>query len=257
MPGSARRLAWLAALWGACATASAATTGPSTRIVFVGDSLVRRSAEEHGLLNLVKQALERSHPDQAFELVAAGVNGNCIADIRSRLDRDVVARRPDAVVLYWDSDAADVEGPGDPPSRSAALRSAYEANLDAVLTALTKVTPRVVVSGPTLLGERPHGHNPKDLVLDAYARINRWLSHRHRVSWVDTRRAAFHWLRRHVGADRHDSGQLTEDGEHLSAAGVGLVAERLAVALGRSLERPAADPDSLLESPVAGPTGSP
>jgi len=221
-------LAWLGLGCAACAPVPRAPAPPGIeRIVFVGDSLVYRSDNDHGLLARVRQLLARTHPGRVFELVNAGENGDCIADIRSRLQRDVLDLAPSAVVLYWDSDAADVENADDPPPRTAALRAAYEVQLAAVLDRLRSATPRVVVAGPTLYGEQPHGTNPKDHVLDAYAAINHRLAQLHHATWVDTRRVAFHELR------RAGSAPLTEDGEHLSTAGTSLLADELGSALSR------------------------
>jgi lysophospholipase L1-like esterase len=205
------------------------------RIVFVGDSLVNRSAEDHEMLERVRADLESRRPGTAFELVNAGVNGDGIADIRARLAADVLDLDPVAVVLYWDSDAADVEAADESPAAAARLRAEYERHLDAVLGRLRARTPHVVVAGPTLLGERPRGKNEKDHVLDAYAAINHRLARRHRVAWVDTRHAAFEWLRRR-GAEGALL-QLTEDGEHLNDAGARLVGDELAAALDRALGR--------------------
>jgi lysophospholipase L1-like esterase len=205
------------------------------RIVFVGDSLVSRANHDHGLLERVRQDVERAHPGRALELVDAGVNGDCIADIRARLTDDVVSLHPAGVVLYWDSDAADVEDADESPHRSRALRAAYEEALGDVLTILRGLTPHVVVAGPTLFGERPHGRNPKDAVLDAYAAINHRLARAHHVTWVDTREAAFRWLHGHGGKEDRASGRLTEDGEHLNQAGAELVASELAAAIDRWL----------------------
>ena len=249
-----RRCLWFIAGLGAAGAACAPAAVPALpgveRVVFVGDSLVNRSDEDHGLLGLVRGALGRSHPGVALDLVNAGNNGDCIADIRARLGAEVLALRPAAVVLYWDSDAADVETEGESPERSRALREAYERNLAAVLADLRAVTPHVLVAGPTLLGERPRGENPKDHVLDAYERINQRLCHAHHVTWIDTRRAAFAWLGEHAKRPYRDSGCLTEDGEHLNAAGTALVASEMVSALGRWLSgRAAAVPAELVEPP--------
>ncbi len=251
-----RRLAaWIGAASAtgvACAHALAPTPPGVERVVFVGDSLVNRSDGDHRLLGLVRSALERSHPGVALDLVNAGNNGDGIAEIRARLAGDVLALRPAAVVLYWDSDAADVEDEHESPERSRALRAAYERDLDAVLTALREATPHVVVAGPTLLGERPRGGNPKDHVLDAYERVNRRACHAHHVTWIDTRRAAFAWLSDHATPPGRDSGSLTEDGEHLNAAGTELVAAEMASALGRWLSGRAAAVPGIIE-PTKGP----
>jgi lysophospholipase L1-like esterase len=251
MPLRLRLAACLAAAGLACAAAVVPPAPPGVeRVVFVGDSLVSRSNQDHGLLGLVRRSLERTHPGQALDLVDAGVSGNCIKDIRARLVADVLSLRPAAVVLYWDSDAADVEDADESPARSRSLRAAYESELDLVLTTLRETTPHVIVSGPTLLGERPRGRNPKDAVLDAYARINRRLCHVHDVSWVNTRHAAFGWLGQHAAGPERDSGRLTEDGEHLNQAGTELVAEEMAAALGRWLGGRPTTPGTLVEPPA-------
>ncbi len=256
MAAGRRLLAWLGAGCAACAPLAGPAPPGVERIVFLGDSLVNRSEQDHHLLALVAERLRSARPGLALDLVNAGVNGDCIAQIRARVGH-LVPLAPSVVVLYWDSDAADVEGATDPPTRVTPLRAAYERDLGLVLDALQAITPRVVVSGPTLMGERPHGGNPKDRVLDAYAEINRRLCHSHRATWVDTRRAAFRWLRRNAEADRARSGLLTEDGEHLSAAGVSLVAGRLASALARHLGSPSPEvpdaPESNPRPPGPGP----
>ena len=244
-------VAWLAAGTVACAHVVPAAPPGVERVVFVGDSLVNRSDRDHGLLDQVQRALAGSHPGTALDLVNAGVNGDCIADIRARLEDDVLALRPAAVVLYWDSDAADVEDARESPEDARALRAAYERDLAAVLAALSSTTPHVIVSGPTLLGERPRGLNPKDDVLDAYAEINRRVSHAYHATWIDTRRAAFHWLQANPLDRDRESGQLTEDGEHLNAEGTKLVAAEMASAMGRWLSGRTAG--SGLARPAAGP----
>jgi lysophospholipase L1-like esterase len=234
----------------ACAHAASPAPPGVERVVVVGDSLVNRSEQDHGLLGRVRKALERSHPGFALDLVNAGVNGDCIADIRARLAPDVLALQPAAVVLYWDSDAADAEDATESPARALALRGAYERNLAAVLATLRGATRHVIVSGPTLLGERPRGHNLKDHVLDAYAEISQRVCHAHHVTWLDTREAAFRWLREHGAEPDRDAGRLTEDGEHLNQAGTELVAAQMASALGHWLSHRPTGAGHLIEPPA-------
>ena len=241
-------VAWLGVAGLACVHTVPVAPPGVERVVFVGDSLVNRSDRDHGLLEKVRGALARTHPGVALDLVNAGANGDCIGDIRARLAEDVLALRPAVVVLYWDSDAADVEDAGASPVRSEALRVDYERDLAAVLTTLREATPRVIVCGPTLLGERSHGRNPKDDVLDAYSEINRRASHAHHATWIDTRRAAFDWLQANARDRDRGSGLLTEDGEHLNAAGTELVAAQISAAIGRWLSdrAPTRPPPGLL-----------
>lgn len=200
-------------------------TSPVERIVFFGDSLVHRSDGEHGLLERVRRGLEGREHGRRFELVEAGHNGDRIADLRKRLNDDVLARRPNAVVLYWDSDVSDVDETKLSPDQLAAVRAAYEGNLADVLQALAGAGAHVIVTGPTLIGEKQHGRNPKDAQLDAYAALNKRLATGSGAHYLDSRRAFFEHESAAVG------GPLTEDGEHLSAAGVDLLAHEVLRAL--------------------------
>jgi isoamyl acetate esterase len=205
----------------AAARVPGALAVPET-IVFVGDSLVHRSSQDHGLLAEIHQDLRRRHPGRSFELVDAGVNGDRIADIRERLERDVLQHRPAVVVLYWDSDVSDTDETRLAAPEVRALRAAYERNLSDVLRRLVAGGTHVIVSGPTVIGERPHGQNPKDAQLDAYRSLNRAICARLGLHYVDTRRAFL----RSRPADANASiekGLLTEDGEHLNDRGTQIV----------------------------------
>jgi lysophospholipase L1-like esterase len=196
----------------------AAGGAPDARIVFVGDSLVHRSARDHDLLDRIREDLVRGHPSRTFEVVEAGVNGDRIADIRARLERDVLDLRPHAVILYWDSDVSDVDERTMTRDEVRRVRAAYEADLRVVIGRLVASGAHVVMSGPTLIGERPRRRNEKDGQLDAYRRINRRVASSMKIEYIDTRQAFF--ARRPPGAPLDvDRGLLTEDGEHLNDLG--------------------------------------
>jgi lysophospholipase L1-like esterase len=221
-------------LW-TCAPTPRPTLAPDgqaiVRIVFVGDSLVHRAQVQHAFLTRVRQRLERSMPGRTFDVVDAGVNGNRIADIRDRLQSDVLDRHPSAVVLYWDSDVSDVDEAAMSAAEVQATRAAYTRALDEVLGRLASSQAHVIVSGPTLLGERPHGRNPKDEQADAYRRINRRAAVRFGATYVNTRRT-FQEGRPPAVDPTVDRGFLTEDGEHLNERGARVAADMFV----RSLE---------------------
>ncbi|MCX6550006.1 MAG: GDSL-type esterase/lipase family protein [Acidobacteria bacterium] len=206
------------------------TAVSAIRIVFVGDSLVHRSAADHAMLDAVRAGLTERHPSLTFELIDAGVNGNGIADIQARLDEDVLALHPAAVVLYWDSDVSDVDESHMSEAQVATLRAAYKRRLHAVLTTLVASGAHVIVSGPTLIGELPRGRNPKDRQLDAYRWMNRAMAASLKVVYIDTRRAFFARRPRQAPVDA-DHGLLTEDGEHLNDDGAAVVRDQFVNAL--------------------------
>lgn len=229
-------VAWLPA----CSTRSSPPLAPAgiplTRIVFVGDSLVHRSASDYGMLEAIRGDLAVHHPSLPVDVVDAGVNGDRIADIRRRLDADVLGLHPDAVVLYWDSDVSDVDEVRMKPDEVRTLRAAYEADLQTVLERLAASGAHVIMSGPTLIGERPHPRNPKDAQLDAYRDINRRVTTSLQVQYIDTRRA-FHAGRPAGAPADADRGLLTEDGEHLNASGASLARSLFVRALDAWLRR--------------------
>jgi lysophospholipase L1-like esterase len=205
-------------------------TASVVRVVFVGDSLVHRSAEDHDLLDAVARELARRHPALQFEMVDAGVNGNTIADIQARLDEDVIALMPAAVVLYWDSDVSEVDESRLSAAAVSARRTNYRRTLSDVMKRLVDAGVHVIVSGPTLIGEAPRGQNPKDRMLDDYRRINRAVARSFNAAYVDTRRAFLAQLTRQPPANG-GAKLLTEDGEHLNDAGAAEVQKQFVAAL--------------------------
>lgn len=241
------------------ATACRPHTGPYqvpaapsvVRVVFVGDSLVHRSAEAHGLLDGVARELTRRHPALQFELVDAGVNGDTIADIQARLDEDVIALMPAAVVLYWDSDVSEFDESRLSAAAVSARRTDYRRSLSDVVKRLVDTGAHVIVSGPTIIGEAPRGLNPKDPMLDDYRRINRAVARSFNAAYVDTRRAFQAQLARLPPAN-DGAKLLTEDGEHLNDAGAAEVQKQFVAALDSWL-RTRAEPAPRAPGGASGP----
>ena len=179
---------------------------------------------------MIQARLVTRFPARPFELLDAGVNGDRIADIRERLEDDVLALRPDVVILYWDSDVSDVDEADKTPDEVRQLRELYERDVVTVLQRLAAAGAHVVMSGPTLIGERPHARNGKDPQLDLYRDMNRRIAAAAGVRYIDTRRA-FQARRPAGAAATVDRGLLTEDGEHLNARGARLAGTLFARAI--------------------------
>ena len=98
-------------------------------IAFIGDSVTHGCFEvamdemnqfvgmvydpENGYPHRLKRRLDAMYPAAAVSILNAGVSGECAADGARRLERDVLARKPDLVVVAFglnDSMNADVEG---------------------------------------------------------------------------------------------------------------------------------------------------
>ena len=76
------------------------------RIVFFGDSITdcgRDRADEKslgiGYVKILADKLRPIYPDMDIELINKGVSGDEVSDLLARVDADVIAQKPDAVVM--------------------------------------------------------------------------------------------------------------------------------------------------------------
>ena len=208
---------------------------PTTpRIVGLGDSLINQSQREHQMLDQISDLIQLSLRTPFVQLFDIGLNNQPIAKIRSRLRWLIDLLLPDAVLLYFGSDC-DVDETLLSATEVLDLRLAYRRNLGFVLTHLQRRARYVVVTGPTLMGELPHGQNAKDGMLDAYRNMTRAAAVKRGIDYIDSRAAFFAALPR-GWAQR--SGHLTGDGQHLNARGAALVARLVAEPLSAWLARP-------------------
>ena len=141
--------------------------------------------------------------------------------LEKRLDRDVLARKPNVVVIYigindvWHS----LQGKG-------TSKKDFESGLGRLIERIETAGARVVLCTPSVIGEKPAGSNPLDKMLAEYSAISRGVAARTGVQLLDLNREFHAYLGRHnpLGAK---SKVLTGDGVHLSAAGNRFVAARM------------------------------
>ena len=70
------------------------------RIIFLGDSITRQGDQPGGYVTIVRDTLTARHPNLGLEVIGAGVSGNKVPDLRERLHRDVLSKRPAVVFIY-------------------------------------------------------------------------------------------------------------------------------------------------------------
>jgi lysophospholipase L1-like esterase len=195
------------------------------RVVFLGDSITQAGAGPNGYVTLVAKALERDHKDLEIEVVGAGISGNKVPDLEARLDRDVLARKPNVVVIYigindvWHSQS----GRGTP-------KEAFEKGLRSLIERIDEAGARAVVCTASVIGETTDGSNPLDTMLDEYCDISRQVAKETKTQLIDLRRAFLAHLKKH-NEENKDRGILTGDTVHLNEAGNAFVAEQMLVAL--------------------------
>lgn len=197
-----------------------------TRVVFFGDSITQAGASPGGYIMKMREMLA-AKKDSTFELIGAGISGNKIYDLYLRHERDVLARKPDVVVIYvgvndvWHKRT---HGTGTDPEK---FWNFYEA----LIGKLQSAGIRLVLCTPACIGEKTDCTNPQDGELNQYAQIIRDLAARYKCGLCDLRTAFLNYNAEHNKGNK-EKGILTTDGVHLNDAGNRLVAEMLLKKIG-------------------------
>ena len=82
----------------------------SVNIELFGDSLISKTDRMYNLVENMQNSLDSLHPGVDIRIHQSGHGGDRIKALRDRMEADVLSDVPDALIIYWDSDAADVGG---------------------------------------------------------------------------------------------------------------------------------------------------
>ena len=193
-----------------------------TRVVFFGDSITQAGVKPGGYIDRLKAML----PAGQFDLIGAGIGGNKIYDLFLRMDDDVLAQKPDVVVVWvgvndvWHKATY---GTGTDPDKFVKF---YEA----VVKKLQAANVRVVLCTPAAIGEKTDMTNQQDGDLNQYSQLIRDLATRQNLPLVDLRKAFLeHDLKNNL--ENKDRGILTTDRVHLNDAGNQFVADQMMTVL--------------------------
>lgn len=202
-------------------------------VVLIGDSLIGRASRDYGLLEKIQANLQ----GKDVSLYGYGPNGAMIADIKNYLDQVLEDLKPDAVILFWDSDCSDVEEKDMTAEQIVHLRGNYTANLIHVVKTIKRSGAFfAALAGPEILGEgivgKPSKWYAKTPMLNDYREINKDVARAENVEYVDVRQA---FLDKIPAVWVINSGLLTKDGEHENERGTQIVADMFSEVLGRWL----------------------
>ncbi|MFN0034309.1 MAG: SGNH/GDSL hydrolase family protein [Saprospiraceae bacterium] len=206
----------------ACLLFSFKTAKKHTRVVFFGDSITEAAVYPGGYIVQLRDSLLAQGQAKRYQLMGAGISGNKVYDLYLRVEDDVLARKPDVVVIYvgvndvWHKHTHHTGTDADK----------FQKFYAALIQKFKKKGIRVVICTPACIGERYDGTNPLDYELDAYAQIIRNLAQEKNVALCDFRKA-FRDYSANNNPDNLESGILTSDGVHLNERGNKLVAEML------------------------------
>ena len=191
------------------------------RVVFFGDSITEDGVRPGGYIVKMREILAEKK-DTTFELIGSGIGGNKIYDLYLRHEKDVLAKKPDVVVIYvgvndvWHKRT---HGTGTDAEK---FWNFYEA----LISKLQSAGIRLVLCTPACIGEKTDCTNPQDGELNQYAQMIRDLAAQYKCGLCDFRSAFLHYNTEQNKSNK-DKGSLTTDGVHLNDAGNQLVAEML------------------------------
>ena len=192
------------------------------KIVFFGDSITAAGNRAGGYIKLMDTLIMQEGMGKDYDLVGAGVSGDKIYDLYLRIEKDVLEQKPDIVVIYvgvndvWHKVSS---GTGtDYPK----FGKFYEA----VVNKLQAAGCKVIVCTPAVIGEKTDNSNQQDGDLNLYSNWLRNFTAKNNIPLVDLRSAFISYNLKN-NLQNKESGILTTDRVHLSAAGNLFVAQQM------------------------------
>lgn len=188
------------------------------KIIFFGDSITQAGVNPGGYITMLKEMYKKA--GNTSELIGAGIGGNKVYDLFLRMEDDVLAKKPDVVVIYV--------GVND-----VWHKASYGTGTDAdkftkfYLALIKKMQSqgiKLILTTPAAIGEKTDHSNQQDGDLNQYSKIIRDLAKEHKCGLVDLRKEFLAYNLAN-NPENKEKGILTTDRVHLNEAGNKLVAE--------------------------------
>lgn len=197
------------------------------KVVFFGDSITEMGVKQGGYIWQMQQMLAQNGKAAQYELIGAGIGGNKIYDLYLRHETDVLAKKPDVVVIYvgvndvWHKVT----------HQTGTDKDKFDRFYRALVARLKQAGIRVILATPAGIGEKRDMGNPQDADLDAYSAVIRKIAADTNCKLVDLRAL---WQNHQQANNPANAAQgiLTTDGVHLNETGNKAVAEAMLKALG-------------------------
>lgn len=192
------------------------------KIVFFGDSITELGVKKGGYIDLLNNRIVGNGQTNQFELLGAGIGGNKIYDLYLRLERDVLSKDPNVVVVWvgvndvWHKS---MMGTGTDYDK-------FGLFYDALVQKIQAKGAKVILVTPAVIGERYDQSNPQDGELNLYANWIRNYAAAHQIKLVDCRKLFLDYSAKN-NPKQADKGILTYDRVHLNDAGNQLVADAI------------------------------
>ena len=192
------------------------------KIVFFGDSITELGVNKGGYIDLLNNRIVNNGQTNQFELLGAGIGGNKIYDLYLRLEKDVLNKNPNVVVIWigvndvWHKS---LMGTGTDYDK-------FGLFYDAVVQKIQAKGAKVILVTPAVIGERNDHSNPQDGDLNLYANWIRQYASQKNIALVDFRKLFLEYSVKN-NLKQLDKGFLTYDRVHLNDAGNQLVANAI------------------------------
>lgn len=161
----------------------------SFNVALIGDSLIHRPVDDYNLLGKITNLL----PSYNLNFSVYAQNGAKILDIKEKQLFTALAQKPDAILLFWDSDCSDVDETNMTTDEKSLLRATYSANLDFVVRHIVASGAYFALGGPEILGEGPVGmpdrFKHKSGMLNDYRDMNKAVAGKYNIRYMDIRQA--------------------------------------------------------------------
>ena len=186
------------------------------RIVCLGDSITQFGDGPSGYVGLMRAYLASAYPQNAFEVVNAGVSGNTSNDELGRFDRDVLQKKPDLLTVsvgvndVWHGFNAQFPQGGGP---NGVTLDVYRANVEKMVSRAQAQGIVVVLLSPTVIGEDLN--DPRNIMAANYTQALRDIARRHKCLFVDLQQPFQTYL--DLSRTTGNAGSLlTVDGVHMN-----------------------------------------
>lgn len=207
------------------------------RIICIGDSVTEYGDGPTGWVGIMRANLATAAAPDKIEVLDVGKDGNTSRDELERFDTDVMAKKPDLVLINSGLDDAWFGFSGDHP-RGGGWRSVpldeFRQNVDKMVTMAQKAGARVMVLSTTICSEDKN--SPQNVLLMTYNQALRDIAHRRGCVFVDLQPPFRTYLSTYHATGGTDY-TLTVDGVNLSNAGDRLMADTVLTALLRPRPR--------------------
>ena len=182
---------------------------PNQTLVCLGDSITQAA---DGYVSVMAALIAARYPERAVRVVNAGVGGNKAPDLLDRLERDVLAYRPDWVTVNVGIN--DVWHGLEVPANGVPLER-YEIVVEQIVAWLLESGAQVILATPTVIGEED-GLAPNQQ-LARYAAAMEKIAVRRGTRLAPTHTGFLRALRAGRAADPQF--RMTTDGVHMNAIG--------------------------------------